>query len=573
MHRLTGAHDGIQGVSGLDAERMSLPRLTRWTDGTFVSPLLIVLLLLLALWVVVLDGGTPSAYAHFMYAPTILAAYRYRALGGALCGFFGGFLVGPVAAWIATGDPATELSWVVRALWISVVGFTLGALFEYVSRQSGLLERQWHTDTGTGLPNLPGLRRLMASAQENDTGHEGGEVVATAFKVVNYDALVGSFGYKGADEIMHALGQRVSSGLPGSAVLGRTAPDDLVALERVPRGNDVSVTPQSLPSTLEIGHMQVYADIAVGYASAALPLNHPDELLRQASAAAGRARDRGRRMDIHNSHDEQERRHALHLLAQVPRALDAGEMYLVYQPELDLRTRTVVGVEALIRWNHPEYGLVSPDQFIPLVEGTALIEDLTHWVLDRAVHDSQTWQIDTAPRLAVNISSRNLMSPALIGHVRDLLARTGFPGDRLELEVTETALTEVEHAHHELLAELRGMGVRIAIDDFGTGYASLAYIRKLPVDVLKLDRSFIQAAPDQLKDHQMLRRIVQIASDLQLKVVGEGVEDRRMLDLLADLGCDQAQGYFIARPLPSAELGAFLNDAQGLSRVQRPGDS
>ncbi len=471
------------------------------------------------------------------------------------------FWWGRLPAWIATGDPATELSWLVRAAWISVVGFTLGALFGYASRQAGLLERHWHTDNGTCLPNLPGLRRLMAVADRNNDAGDDRDVIATAFKVVNYDALVGSFGYQGADEIMRALGQRVSDGLPDAAMLGRTAPDDLVALERIARGGDASVKPQSLPSTLEIGRMQVYADIALGSARAAFPLESPDELLRQASAAAGRARDRGRRMDVHNSSDEHDRRHALQLLAQVPRALEAGEMYLVYQPELDLRTRTIVGVEALIRWNHPEHGLVSPDQFIPLVEGTALIEDLTHWVLDRAVQDSQTWQTATTPRLAVNISSRNLMSPALIDHIRDLLARTGFPGDRLELEITETALTEVEQAHCELLAELRDMGVCIAIDDFGTGYASLAYIRKLPVDVLKLDRSFIQAAPDQPKDLQMLRRIVQIASDLQLKVVGEGVEDRRMLDLLADLGCDHAQGYFIARPLPSDAVRGFLNDS------------
>lgn len=556
----------------MSTERLHLAPALRATDSTWVSLLLILLLLVIALWFVVLDGGTPSAYAHFMYAPTIIAAYRYRALGGALCGFFGGFLVGPVAAWIVTGDPVTELSWLVRALWIGVVGFTLGALFRYAERQAGRLEHHWHTDNGTGLPNLPGLRRLLAAAHEAGVD-EGQEVIATTVKVVNYDALVSSFGYKGADEVMQALGQRVAHRLPEHAMLGRTAPDDLIALEVLPAGAGSSVVLRGLPSTLEIGCMQVYVDTALGFARSKLPLASTDELLRQASAAAGQARDRGRRMEVHSDRDETDRKNALQLLAQVPKALESGEMHLVYQPELDLRTATIVGAEALIRWEHPEHGLVSPDQFIPLVEGTALIEDLTHWVLDRAVRDSQSWPACVAPRLAVNISSRNLMSAALVDHITALLERTGFPGHRLELEVTETALTDIDQVHHELLSELRAMGVRIAIDDFGTGYASLAYVRKLPVDVLKLDRSFIQAAPDQPKDHQMLRRIVQIASDLKLEVVGEGVEDRRMLDLLTNLGCAQAQGYFIARPLPAEEMGTFLESNVGPLELRGPRES
>ena len=539
-----------------------------WLLGRhWASVALIAIVLAIAMGFVVRDGGTPSAYAHFMYAPTILAAYRYRGIGGAACGLVGGILVGPGAAWVVTGSPVTDPSWIVRAAWIAVVGFTLGALFHHARHQAGLLDKHLHVDAATGLPNVSGMHRLVMKHFQSGRD-SAGEIRATAIKIVNYDALVGSFGYRTVDSVMHALGEQVAESLPDGALLGRAAPDDLIVLDSpgdTPAGDSTSdlLRARILP-TLEVGRMQVYVDIVFGSAEASLPVSSLDELFVQASAAAGRARDRGKRAGVYDQVEESRRRKALQLLADVPRALRQNEMHLLYQPKLDLRTHEVVGAEALIRWQHPGRGAVAPDQFIPIVEDTALIEDLTRWVLENAIRQACVWDARAAPQVAVNISSRNLMNDVLLQHVDTLLEEHGLAPGRLELEVTETALTDIDAAHLDLLWGLREKGVRIAIDDFGTGYASLAYIRRLPVDTLKLDRSFIASAPSQPKDRQMLRRIVQIASDLDLEVVGEGVEDRETLDLLAHLGCDQAQGFYISRPLPATEMAEVVREGKRL---------
>ncbi len=550
------------GVTGWS--HVLLRRVLGLTDSLAASVGLILLGMVVAMAFVIRDGGTPSAYAHFMYAPTILAAFRFRAAGGAICGFIGGVLVGPGAAWILTGVPYAEASWVVRALWIAIVGYTLGSLFMISRVQSGLLDWHLHTDRATAAPNLSGTLRLalqLVHGLRHAIGRER-ELVVTAVKVANYDDLVSSFGYRGADSLMRALTGRFGQSLSGQAIFGRTGSDELMVVEATEQGRPGALPEGELRSlvrsTLQLGQMHVYVDTVMGVARSPVQQADPEELFVQAAAAARRAQERGLAVGVYDNAEENSRRADMHLLGEIPRALREDEMRLVYQPKLDLATHSYAGVEALIRWHHPVHGEMSPSHFIPLVEDTAMIEDLTRWVLQAAISQSLQWRAHGEPSVAVNVSSRNLMSGALLKHVETLLAKSALPPSSLELEVTETALTEIDQQHLHLLQGLREQGVRIAIDDFGTGYASLAFIRKLPVDILKLDRSFIQYAPRKPRERQMLKRIVQIAKDLELQVVGEGVEDRETLALLSALGCDQAQGYYISMPLEADDVEQAL---------------
>ena len=232
---------------------------------------------------------------------------------------------------------------------------------------------------------------------------------------------------------------------------------------------------------------------------------------------------------------------------------------LFYQPKVECRSGRVEGFEALVRWQHPRLGLVLPDRFIPLAEEAGLIDAVTRWVLDAAVRQWQTWRsagMDLS--LSVNLSAFDLQDPALPTFLGRLLSASGFPAQALTLEITETAVLREPARALDVLRQLRALGVRASLDDFGTGYSSLAYLQQLPVNELKIERSFVRELAHEARDQAIVRSTIQLGHSLGLTVVAEGVEDKTTLDLLAGLGCDQAQGYLLGRPMPAAEVRRWL---------------
>jgi EAL domain-containing protein (putative c-di-GMP-specific phosphodiesterase class I) len=245
----------------------------------------------------------------------------------------------------------------------------------------------------------------------------------------------------------------------------------------------------------------------------------------------------------------------LALLGELRRALETDELVLHYQPKVAIADGELLGVEALVRWHHPVHGLVPPDRFIPLVEQTGLIGPLTLRTLDLALAQARAWADARAPvTVAVNTSARNLHNPDFPTEVAERLQLHGVPPERLELELTESAVMANPALAREVLDELTGLGVRIVLDDFGTGYSSLAHIRRLPVRELKIDRSFVLGLGSSEHDEVLVRTMIELAANLGLRVVAEGVETAAAWQRLAELGCDAAQGYHIARPAPAAEL-------------------
>lgn len=247
------------------------------------------------------------------------------------------------------------------------------------------------------------------------------------------------------------------------------------------------------------------------------------------------------------------------LVAELPRALERGELLLHYQPKIELATRRVIGVEALVRWRHPQEGLVMPGMFMPIVEQTELVTALTERVLDLALAEVRAWaSVGVDLKVAVNGSARNLHDLAFPDMVSAALRRHNVGADHLELEITENTVLDDPDRTALVLAGLRDLGVALSIDDFGTGYSSLAALRSLPVGEVKIDRSFVSDMLAEPGDLAIVRSIVDLARNLGLQTVAEGVEDEAVLTALADLGCDQAQGYTIARPLPSDDLLPWL---------------
>ncbi|MFP3976898.1 putative bifunctional diguanylate cyclase/phosphodiesterase [Marinobacter sp. KMM 10035] len=286
-----------------------------------------------------------------------------------------------------------------------------------------------------------------------------------------------------------------------------------------------------------------------------------DTLLRNADIALYRAKDQGRNTYQFYTEGMQEREvMRLELEKDLSQALANNEFVLHYQPQLNLNNGEITSVEALIRWQHPRRGLLAPGEFIPLAEESGRITDIGHWVVMAACRQLAAWK-DTRfehLRVAVNLSGRELDNEHLVDHIRDALNAEGIPPERLEVELTEEIFIQNIERNRDQLSRLHDLGVHLAIDDFGVGYSSLAYLRDFPVDLLKIDRSFITEVTERHDDAVITRAVINLAHNLGLRVVAEGVETQAQLDLLKGQGCNMAQGYLISRPVPAAELEQAL---------------
>lgn len=286
-------------------------------------------------------------------------------------------------------------------------------------------------------------------------------------------------------------------------------------------------------------------------------------LLRRADVARHAAKRSRQGFAVFTSNLDTHSPERLALLGDLRRAIERDELFLVYQPQLHVAERRVRGVEALVRWRHPQRGLISPDQFIGLAEESGLIRPLTQWVLEAALRQCGAWRaagIDLA--VAVNLSARNVHEPSLPTIVGDLLVQYQVPPGWLTLEITESAMVEDPSGALVTLTRLSNLGIQLEIDDFGTGYSSLGYLKRLPVRGLKVDRTFVQHLVEDPNDAAIVASTVGLAHSLGLHVVAEGVESLEALEALGLMGCDVVQGYYLSRPLTAAGLEGWLREAR-----------
>jgi EAL domain-containing protein (putative c-di-GMP-specific phosphodiesterase class I) len=249
-----------------------------------------------------------------------------------------------------------------------------------------------------------------------------------------------------------------------------------------------------------------------------------------------------------------------HALEQdLKRALMLKQLHVVYQPQLELATGRIAGLEALLRWTHPERGAISPGEFIPLAEETGMVVQIGRWVLKTACREAVLWPGGAV--VSVNVSAVQFSQPGLIDTVTEALRETGLPPRRLEIEITESVLIGDEQAVLNTLRELRKIGVRIALDDFGTGYSSLGYLRTFPFDKIKIDQSFVRDETEDSVGHAIVNAVSLLGRSLKIGTIAEGVETTRQLNAIADYGCTAVQGYLISKPLPASEVASFLHQS------------
>jgi predicted signal transduction protein with EAL and GGDEF domain len=321
----------------------------------------------------------------------------------------------------------------------------------------------------------------------------------------------------------------------------------------------------ALQRPLMIAGRAMFVGVSIGIAFD-LPGTDSDQLLRNADLAMYTAKSRGKgRYEIFEPEMHATAVRRLEMEAELRRALDGGELVVYYQPIVALATRRMSGVEALVRWQHPDRGLLPPSVFIGLAEETGLIHQLGRQVLETACAQVRRWQVQH-PRhatlsVSVNLSPRQLTSDVVVQEVRDALDVSGLPASSLVLEITEGVMMHDTEATIQRLRALKALGVRLAVDDFGTGYSSLSYLQRFPIDILKIDRSFVAAIDSGQDEYSLARAIVSLARSLHLQAVAEGVETQAQEDALRELRCDLAQGYYLAVPQGAEAVGAMLRDA------------
>ena len=381
------------------------------------------------------------------------------------------------------------------------------------------------------------------------------------FKLVN-DTL----GHGAGDELLKETARRLSSTVRADDTVGRISGDEFVVLLRdLTRAEDAALVAQKIIDCLaqpfNVAGNETFISASIGIATYPTDGGNPETLLAAADAAMYRAKQTGRNsFQFFTAEIDQRTRARASLATELRRALERREFVVYYQPKIDFKSRLPCGAEALLRWSHPERGLVSPAEFIPLLEEMGLIVPVGEWVLGKVCEDVKALVRWPCPLpIAVNLSARQFRQPDLDARIRGLIEHAGIQPGLLELEITESQLMHDPQQAIRTMQALRTAGIEIAIDDFGTGYSSLAYLTRFPVSALKIDRSFVKDMLHDKSQAAIVRTIIEMAQTLGFKVVAEGVETSDQADFLASLGCEQGQGYLFARPMPVEELMAFVS--------------
>jgi diguanylate cyclase (GGDEF)-like protein/PAS domain S-box-containing protein len=430
------------------------------------------------------------------------------------------------------------------------------------------LQHMAHHDALTDLPNrnlfLDRLQQSLTRARWHN------RLVAVMFLDLDrFKNINDTLGHNVGDQLLLQLSERLSKSVRDGDTIGRFGGDEFaILLDDIDSDSHISSLAQKLLDTLaspfKINKHELFVTASIGVSIFPGDGEDSDTLLRNADVAMYRAKDLGKNNYQFYSDDLSARIfERLTLETHLRHALDRNEFVLYYQPQIDARNDKITGVEALLRWQHPELGLVSPNNFVPLLEETGLIETVGHWALETACRQSRAWHDAgwSYLHLSVNISSRQFNNPNFISSVNDIIDTTGINPEFLELELTESMLMRNASATINALHSLSVLGVRFAIDDFGTGYSSLSYLRRFPIDTIKIDRSFIHDVTDNPDDAAIASAIIVMAQNLSLNVIAEGVENQQQLDFLSSRNCHCLQGNLFSRPLPAEEMTAFLMES------------
>jgi diguanylate cyclase (GGDEF)-like protein len=457
------------------------------------------------------------------------------------------FVTGIIVVWIA--------------VWVALIMATM--VSRRLSAQTAALQYQATHDSLTDLPNRALLQVRLVQTIHAAEGKQR-SVSLVMMDLDRFKEINDTLGHHVGDLLLKALGERLAKTLWGSDTVARLGGDEFALL--LPLA-DSSHTLQVIDKVLKVlSEPFVIDDITLDVEGSFGIAVYPDdsqnaaELISHAEVAMYQAKQRGERYLRYDSGQDPNSVQRLIRMTDLRHAGARNELALYYQPKIDVRTQRLAGAEALIRWRHPRNGLVMPDTFIADAEKTGVIKPLSDWVLNEAVRQCAEWNAAGMPlTVAINMSARVIQDQQLPTRVAAVLAEHGVRAEQLDIEITETAIMSDPQRAAQVMMALDAMGVRLSIDDFGTGYTSLNQLRRLPVDEVKIDRSFVMNMLRDANDAMIVRSIIDLAHNMNRTVVAEGVESKKILDALAELNCDVVQGYFFSKPLSVGDFQSWLH--------------
>lgn len=416
----------------------------------------------------------------------------------------------------------------------------------------------------TGIPNRFFFEERLTDAL--NSSDKNGDTTVVFVSLDNFRELRDTFGHRAADQLLKDVAERLSGLTENTGIAARFGGDEFGLLLSNKETTDLTAFAEGILASFSfpftVSEKEAYVSVSVGISPSSVDSPDGLELLKHAGAALTHARKQGgNNYQFYTSDINTRALKRMEFENDLRRAVERSEFELYYQPKVDIQTRQILGMEALVRWNHPEHGLIPPLDFIPVAEETGLIVPMGEWILRTACAQSKLWHEMGFPlHLAVNLSVRQFQHDDLAGAIAAIIEETAFDAEFLNLEVTESVIMVNTDSAVETLRNLRSAGIKTSIDDFGTGHASLGYLKQLPIDVLKIDKTFLDDATTNADDAALVNAVITLAHNLRLKVVAEGVETEEQLKFLQDLRCDEWQGYLFSKPLTATDFESLLTN-------------
>ena len=437
-------------------------------------------------------------------------------------------------------------------------------------------ERIFHQASHDPLTDLPNRSKVISQLAAAIESNRSGSIAVLSIRLSRMSEISSTLGHSASDELISLAARHLRVNLESGDILGHVGTNEFVVVLPNSGLEDAKAGAEKIESILgtgvTLGRVNIALLTEIGIAMYPAHAGNAPDLLRNAMIARGEAQIRDQTIASYEAGREEHYVRQLRIVNDLRSAIQKDELRVHFQPKMSLRSGTICGAEALVRWQHAEYGWLSPDEFVPAAEEAGTIVHLTRYVLGQAIRECKRWQDSgRSLQVSVNISARDLQDEYLPYYVLQLMKEHGLPTNRLTLEVTENSIMQNIQKAITVLECLRDIGVRISMDDFGTGYSSLAQIRKIPLHELKIDKSFVMTLLKDKQNAAIVRTTLQLAHNMNLEVVAEGVEDDDTLDYLSDAGCEQAQGYVLSRPVSSEDLLAWLSTRVDTPRRERRG--
>lgn len=431
-----------------------------------------------------------------------------------------------------------------------------------VADREATIRHQAAHDVVTGLPTRARIAETLAE-MISAAGKKHRVVAVCHVGLLQFQSIIGSFGHAAGDEVLREVARRLAADESGLARVAHLGSGQFIVLldcaHREQAAHGAHIIDERLGSSFDYAGISFQLESCIGVAIFPHDGVQPAELMQRSDLAMFRARDASQTIGLYVCGDDELHRHRLAILGELRHAIDSNELELHYQPKVDVGTGVAVGCEALVRWRHPKRGFIPPGEFVPHAERSSAIRSLTQWVLTSAFLQLESWrQQHLVVEVSINISPMNLADPGFADSVERLIRVTGVDARHVVLEVTESGAMKDLLNTMRIMERLRILGIRFSIDDFGTGYSSLAHLHKLPVDEIKIDRSFIKELETGGADDVIIRSTINLGHDMDLKVVAEGVEISASWNALASMGCDLVQGYFVSRPMPAHQFSEWV---------------